>query len=500
MARLRTFLIVCIFGGTCWGEAPRLRPSFAAPLQTVWRAQVPTARSTDVPPWITLHVSPTQTRSVYELVQGEKRTLFAGPQAEKDADIQKRVLLMAGKQATVETQTIPIATLLVQTPGGRVEAWDAESGVRRWSVGVGTPGQGNFPAAMNDDYVAAISGSDLHVLDARTGKPVFDRVMTDAPGNGPVVLGTRAYVPCLRGLLKVYELADESKRSFPPAGMTSFGAMIAPPISTPEGIVWSTDRGSVFVSDTDRLASRYHIVGQAQIMGSAAYADATKSAPARLFIAYDNGYLLCAEAKTGNTLWGFLADAPIVDGPFVADDVVLVPTVENRLFAVDAETGNEVWTASGMTRAAAHAGDVVFGESFDRQLVLLDRKTGNRRATYRLAAGEHLVTNTISDRVYLASAKGSLRCLRLPQATWPTFHVPLQPTTAATMESSTEATEKGATQTTTSETSRAKAVEQQPQIEESLPAESAVEEDPFGSDDAFGEADDPFAAGSGEPQ
>ncbi len=498
MGRVGTaLLLVGVVGGTCRAEAPRLpRSSAVAPFEAVWQAQIPTIRSTDSPPWFTLYVSPVKTRSVYEVVQGSQRTLFTGPSAARDADIRKRVLLMSGKQATVEPRAIPVATLLAQTRGGRVEAIDAETGVRRWSAGVGVPGQSEYPAAMNDDYVVAINGFELHVIDAQSGKPIFDRVLENAPGGAPVLYGSRAYVPGVRGLFQVYELAEDNRR-FAPNSMTSFGWITAPPLSTPTGVVWTTDRGSVFVGDPEQVASSYQIVGRAAVVGQPAYANAAEPVPARLFVAYENGYVTCANAKDGKNLWGFLADAAIIDGPYVAEDTVLIPTLENRLFAVDAASGKELWVAKGVSRVAGHADDVIFGESFNGSILLLDRKTGAKRGAWRLRPGEHLVKNTVSDRVYLASASGSVRCLRRPQAKWPTFYVPLGPVPTGGTETAQVTSPEAAKQPTTAEAPKSEKAETQRPVDESAPA--GGEEDPFGGEDPFGDTGDPFAAGAGDP-
>ncbi len=474
-------------------------------LDFVWRAQVPSAQFNDRPPIISLYVSPSQTRTVYEVLDGVERTLFAGPDAEHQSDIRHRVLLMSGREKTsIETRSVPVVSMLAQTFTGRVELIDAETGVRRWSVGLGIESDAEFPAAMDDNFAVATTGTQLYLIDAQTGKLIHERSLTSAPGGGPTIWNSHAYVPSMQGAFKVYSLEKES-RDLGPKNMTSFGRVTSQPIMSAVGIIWTTNRGSVFLADPDSAATRFHLVGRSQVVGQPAVLTAVnqeeKERSDRVFVAYENGYLVSADADTGDTLWAFLADATLATGPLVADDLVVVATVDGRLFAIDAESGIERWSAAGIARAGGNAEGLIFCESMDGDLLMLDSQTGMRRGGLVLEPGEHLVENRVSDRVYITSASGGIRCFRKSGAMWPTIHTP-RATTSDSMKPATtsESVKPGKTGSATTSPSESE-VEAQAEVTSRDIEPAQPESDPFGQgdDDPFAAGDDPFAAGE-DPQ
>jgi eukaryotic-like serine/threonine-protein kinase len=50
------------------------------------------------------------------------------------------------------------------------------------------------------------------------------------------------------------------------------------------------------------------------------------------------------DKETGDELWSFATDDVIRSTPLVADDSVIVVTEQGHLFALDLESGDEVWS------------------------------------------------------------------------------------------------------------------------------------------------------------
>jgi eukaryotic-like serine/threonine-protein kinase len=52
-------------------------------------------------------------------------------------------------------------------------------------------------------------------------------------------------------------------------------------------------------------------------------------------------------ASTGNALWTFDAGAGVFSSPAVANGVVYVASINDKVHALDASTGAALWTATG---------------------------------------------------------------------------------------------------------------------------------------------------------
>jgi outer membrane protein assembly factor BamB len=80
--------------------------------------------------------------------------------------------------------------------------------------------------------------------------------------------------------------------------------------------------------------------------------------------------------------WGFETGGNVVGSPAVADDVAVVGSEDNNVYALDAGTGAERWrhATEGMVKAApAVGGDQVYVGSWDANLYALDLATGAER-------------------------------------------------------------------------------------------------------------------------
>ena len=99
-----------------------------------------------------------------------------------------------------------------------------------------------------------------------------------------------------------------------------------------------------------------------------------------LFVGSENGVLYCLSQETGELVWQTEVAGEILAAPAVDDGKVVVNTSAGRLFALDAEDGHLLWTASddlpkltlrGVSRPVITSGGVLYGRADGRLNVLL---------------------------------------------------------------------------------------------------------------------------------
>lgn len=99
------------------------------------------------------------------------------------------------------------------------------------------------------------------------------------------------------------------------------------------------------------------------------------------------GEVLALDPANGGAYWSVLTDSPIRAAPTVRDGRVYAVTVDNTLYAFDLETGEELWTHSGIIEgagllggAAPAAGDGIVVAAFSSGEVFALRDTNGRPA------------------------------------------------------------------------------------------------------------------------
>lgn len=97
--------------------------------------------------------------------------------------------------------------ILTTSDGGRLEAFDAETGVKLWTVDCG---EGHLlPPAINSRVVVAISGTDLLVFDRFTGRKLSETALYGNPSAAPVCSEREIYVPLFSQRIMTYSIVRE---------------------------------------------------------------------------------------------------------------------------------------------------------------------------------------------------------------------------------------------------------------------------------------------------
>jgi outer membrane protein assembly factor BamB len=143
--------------------------------------------------------------------------------------------------------------------------------------------------------------------------------------------------------------------------------------------------GRLFAASTD--GNLYALDPATGIEQARAHAGDVWSRPAvangLLYIASVDGELRAFDTDTLEEVWEFSATAGLLTDPILLDGTIVVGGIGERLYGVDASTGNEKWVFGGATnwfwgRPLAD-GDSVYATNLDSRVFAIDAATGERR-------------------------------------------------------------------------------------------------------------------------
>ncbi len=144
-----------------------------------------------------------------------------------------------------------------------------------------------------------------------------------------------------------------------------------------------------------------------------------------LFIGAGDGFFYALDAKTGVSRWTFPIRSEGIGAPLVTDDAVYFLTGTNSAYALNLETGTQIWfynrqdsnslTVRGASQPSEYHGRIYFGFS-DGFLVALDKTKGTMIWEKQLSTGQRfrdVDAKPVIDngRVYVSNYDGQLFCV-----------------------------------------------------------------------------------------
>jgi glucose dehydrogenase len=133
-----------------------------------------------------------------------------------------------------------------------------------------------------------------------------------------------------------------------------------------------------------------------------------------VYVGSYDGYLYALNAATGDKLWSFLTGGEVFSSPAVADGVVYVGSNDQNVYALNAATGAELWsytTGYDVVSSPAVANGVVYIGSEDGSVYALNAATGAKLWSY----STHLVVDSspavANGVIYVGSDDGNLYAL-----------------------------------------------------------------------------------------
>jgi len=303
--------------------------------------------------------------------------------------------------------------LLILTNAGVVHALDANTGQTLWVTPVGNPDYPSLGPAANDSLVGLVNGSTLYLLDRSSGRVVSERVLGGAPGAGPALGRDYVFVPLMSGRIEGYPLGDDGGTVW---FYQSFGRAFAPPLATPQSIVWGTTAGYLYVGRVSVPGIRFRLEAAGEFLTSPAYR------PPLIYSVTRDGETFAVDEQQGRLRWKFVTSFPTERAPAAVGDRVYVSTEEPMLHAIDADRGLGAWDAPGISQFAAASPTRVYGVDRFGTIHILDRATGASVSQIPTGGTLTALVNDQTDRLYLISNSGLVQCLHEIGAEKPTYY------------------------------------------------------------------------------
>jgi outer membrane protein assembly factor BamB len=366
----------------------------------------------------------------------------------------------------------PWPQLAVQTQGGQVALLDGETGAILWRRQVGAVGPVTQPVGANSNSIFVTRGSDLHVLNRRTG---VERVYTIERNTKQVVYGTSlialpsaapvadedAVYFAMSERLVAYDLPLFEVRPMAPAaapepakdeaagdvGKEEAPARPAPAVQPSVKVEASGSEPIKPVKDSLQLHFRWgyrvvdDIIHQPPLLSGKSIAAVTNGGELAILnkfegllahdyrthshisrkagqhtnIAYvggDDHYVYALSLENAALLWRFLAGALLVHRPAVTDRDVFIAPGRDGLLRLVRDSGREMWRNRQVERFLAVNQKYVYAMDRHGHLYVLDGVRGTTLAKYDTQDWNLPVTNELTDRIYLAGHDGQILCLR----------------------------------------------------------------------------------------
>ena len=294
---------------------------------------------------------------------------------------------------------------------GHVYAIDLQTGEQVWKQPLGEVGRPApieaSPMAMDGRvYIGATDGV-MYVLDENTGE-ILHRHETEAS-----IFGSANWLTTSRGNAIVFGSYDNNlycldAETFEPRwSVTTDDYVHAAGAVVGTTIYIGGCDGELRVIDGETGKALRSITLNEPIIGNpAATAD-------RVYLGHHGGVLECADGQSGAVVWRYEAsEKPYHAPPAVMDRVALVGGHDREMHAVDAVTGEPMWTYT--TRDEINSAPVIVGDSVvfgsdDGRLYVLGLLDGSERWQYDIGrpvsasvavGGGHLVVTSEDGKAY----------------------------------------------------------------------------------------------------
>lgn len=323
--------------------------------------------------------------------------------------------------------TIDETNLYIQSSGGIVTAIDNETGQKRWAVQLGRTDSPAYPVTSNNEIILVIAGITMYALEPLTGEIVWELLLRNQPSTRPTMDRYYVYYGALDGSVYAYDLRKirelHEKRQLPQFSNSAehWRYKSAKEVTTP---IVSDDSTINFAS---RDKSLYSLTALDRKLQFQFETDEEVSAPLgvsgrTIFLASEDFSLFAIDRITGTVRWRFVTGLPIRQQPrVIGDDVFVLPT-RGGMYSLDRVTGRRQWWQPQITEFIGATRSLIFGSDRLNNLVVMSRVDGAIIGAVPLRDFTVRYANELSDRLYLASSRGLVICLRERGQEFPTYH------------------------------------------------------------------------------
>ena len=374
-----------------------------------------------------IHVSSTEADWSFEVTDGDKSyfirdkdlDFFGRPlgrdEARKRATEQSALIRQNGGESEINEHTIPKIYMSVVSDRGDVQLLNAETGEVLWTVQVGDPKHPTSGVCTNDEHTIVITGISIFVLRNTDGAVIESRKLQALPGGGPVSIGKRIYVPSVENRVEVYNL---DVFNWKPEMLPSTGRVLSQPVLGQQSIAWSTDRGNVYVAGTAKASMWYRVNTLGKVIAPIAY-----QAPGRYVANCLDGFVYCVDELTGDMVWRQSLGEVLTNEPVLVKNRAYIVSRDETCYCLDMRNGDIIWSQPNMQRIVAASGKRLYALDRLGNLMILNLESGGRVKTVPAGKVDFVVSNPLTDRIYMGTRTGLIQCVREIHQTYPLLHI-----------------------------------------------------------------------------
>ena len=273
---------------------------------------------------------------------GNQRWSFVGQEETNASGLSG---FFSGKQnpAVIGSLTLDGDTLYVPSASRNLYAVDATSGLKKWDFQADSAIWAT-PLPIEDRIYVAAMDHYLYCLDKGSREEVWSFDAEGAIPSTPALAGDTIYLSSLaRKVFAVDADTGEERWSFE---MDSWAW--ATPLVVSDTVYASEVDGVLYALDAETGAQRWQFPSQGKIgkiQAAPAYADGT------LYLASEDGNLYVLEAATGTKKWhfaepgnrGLMTTPVLVSGTLYVGAINTKSTADNKIYALNAESGAIMW-------------------------------------------------------------------------------------------------------------------------------------------------------------
>ena len=318
-------------------------------------------------------------------------------------------------------------SVYVQSSSGMVTAFDAETGRRKWAISVGEADRPIYEAAFNNRWLFVINGMTLYAVDKNKGRVDWNLVLPGQPASSPSSDETRMFVGFLDGSVYAFDLQKTNelyeKQMLPEWSHLTVlwryktnAAVTSPAILSGSLAAFSSRDGTLYSVTKEDRELRFQFE-----------TDAALSAPPvryknTLLLGSEDFNLYCIDMLSGRYNWQIATGSIVTRAPIIIKNEAYVTPENSGLMRVVPEDGRLVWQRPGVNRFLAASPARIYTRDKTENLVVLNRSSGGVVGAIRIPRFVHSVTNSLNDRIFMASDGGLLICLRELGREFPLLH------------------------------------------------------------------------------
>ncbi len=319
---------------------------------------------------------------------------------------------------TVDQYSLPKSSIYILGSNNVLTSLDADSGRQNWSVTFGSTQLPSIGVGSSDNHVAAINGSRVYCFDAMSGKELWSRSCRNAVVNSPVVAPNKIFVPLIDGRIEAFQIDNEGLDSYVIFGT---GKPTARPLLTENTISWPTTAGHLNVAPIEGRYEKYMLY---RLKAFGGIDDSAVSDGKRLYATSRRGFVYAIDEKSGRLDWQTPLGVEISQSPYVLGNYAYAISDDGRMYKLDTQTGEFAWDqpVEGVGRFIGASQNRLYVTDRGRSMLTLEPETGAVLSLVEKADVQFVLVNKATDRLYVASSLGLVRCIHEIGRPIPYFH------------------------------------------------------------------------------